>query len=406
MYHQEIVKPPKGYDRRSFDACGISAFMNVDGKMESGEKIVKMITTMMDRENGLGAGFAIYGIFPDRKDYFCFQMLLDDEEAKRRVRDYLSRHTMIVDEEPIPTRETPAVRQPIPVLWRFFLSPLEEKKREQDAYDYMMRIVMYINAEIDGAFCMSSGKNMAVFKGNGWSGDVAHFYAIDEIQSYFFMAHSRFPTNTPGWWGGAHPFNLFDLSIIHNGEITSYGTNKRYVEMFGYRCTLMTDSEVVTYILDLLIRRQKLPLQVACMAAAPAYHKVIESHEGEKLSFWRLIRETYRPAMINGPFSICVGMNEPTPALLGLTDRKKLRPLIAATSRGGRSVFLSSEECAVRIIGEEVEQVWAPLAGNPVIVEKGSGIVSKGETPPLADHQVKMIPKAAPENSALEHPVS
>jgi glutamate synthase domain-containing protein 1 len=376
--------------------------MNVDGKTESGEKIVKMITTMMDRENGLGAGFAIYGIFPDRRDYFCFQMLLDDEDAKLRVRDYLKRHTRIVDEEPIRTRETPNIRQPVPVLWRFFLSPLEEKKGGQDTYDYMMRIVMYINAEIEGAFCMSSGKDMAVFKGNGWSKDVAHFYAIDEIRSYFFMAHSRFPTNTPGWWGGAHPFNLFDLSIIHNGEITSYGTNRRYVEMFGYRCTLMTDSEVVTYILDLLIRRQKLPLQVACMAAAPAYHNVIDSYEGEKLGFWRLIRETYRPAMINGPFSICVGMNEPTPALIGLTDRKKLRPLIAATSRGGQSVYLSSEECAIRIIGEEVEQVWAPLAGNPVIVSKGSGIVSRGEKAPLADNEVVIIPKVAHEGAPME----
>jgi glutamate synthase domain-containing protein 1 len=52
--------------------------MNVDGKMESGDKIVSMITTMIDRENGLGAGFAVYGLFPDRKDYFCLQMLLDD----------------------------------------------------------------------------------------------------------------------------------------------------------------------------------------------------------------------------------------------------------------------------------------------------------------------------------------
>jgi glutamate synthase domain-containing protein 1 len=395
LYNQSVVKPPKGYYIRSYDACGISAYMNIDGKTESGEKIVKMITTMMDRENGLGAGFAIYGIFPDRKDYFCFQMLLDDGDAKVRVRDYLKRYTRIIDEEPIRTRETPHIQQPVPVLWRFFLSPLEEMRKDQDEHDYMMAIVMYINSEIEGAYCMSSGKDMAVFKGNGWSRDVAHFYGIDEIRSYFFMAHSRFPTNTPGWWGGAHPFNLFGLSVVHNGEITSYGTNKRYVEMFGYRCTLMTDSEVVTYILDLLTRKQNLPLQVACMAAAPAYHEVIETHEGEKLDFWRMIRETYRSAMINGPFSICVGMNEPAPTLMGLTDRKKLRPLIAAISRGGKSVYLSSEECAIRIIGEEVEEVWAPLAGNPVIVSKGNGVVWRGEKNPLENTEVVMLPKSA-----------
>jgi glutamate synthase domain-containing protein 1 len=364
--------------------------MNVDGKMESGEKIVRMITTMMDRENGLGAGFAIYGIFPDRKDYFCLQMLLDDQNAQAQVREYLKNYTNIVDEEPIKTRMTPGIHRPIPVLWRFFVSPLEDRLGDEDPHEYMMRIVMYINAEIEGAYCMSSGKDMGVFKGNGWSRDVADFYAIDEIESYFFMAHSRFPTNTPGWWVAAHPFNLFGLSIVHNGEITSYGTNKRYVEMFGYRCTLMTDSEVVTYILDLLNRKHNLPLQVACMAAAPPYHEVIEGYEGEKRDLWRLIRETYRPAMINGPFSICVGLNEPGPVLMGLTDRKKLRPVVAATSRGGQSVYLSSEECAIQIIKAEVEEVWAPLAGNPVIVEKDKGLVWRGEKDLLEDTQVMM----------------
>ena len=58
MYGKSVVKPPKGYNQRLFEACGIAAYMNTDGKIESGENIVRMITTMMDRENGLGAGFA------------------------------------------------------------------------------------------------------------------------------------------------------------------------------------------------------------------------------------------------------------------------------------------------------------------------------------------------------------
>ena len=391
MYSKSIVKPPKEYNERIFDSCGISAYMNVDGKVESGEKIVSMITTMVDRENGLGAGFAVYGLFPDRKDHFCLQMLLDDEDAGENVRAYLKRHAGIVDEEPVKTRPAAGIRRPLPLLWRFFVSPLEEKLGAEDPYEYMMRLVMFINAEIDGAFCMSSGKNMGVFKGNGWSGDVADFYAVDEMKSHFFLAHSRFPTNTPGWWGGAHPFNLFGLSIVHNGEITSYGTNKRYVEMFGYQCTLMTDSEVVCYIMDLLTRKHKLPLEVACMAAAPMYHKAIDAIEDGSAELWRMVRETYRPAMLNGPFSICVGMNDGREVLMGLTDRKKLRPLIAATARGGKSVYLSSEECAVRVLGEDVDEVWAPRAGTPVIVEKGVGIVRTGETDPLEGKEIAFI---------------
>ena len=60
----------------------------------SGEKIVRMITKMADRENGVGAGFAMYGLIPDREDYFCFQMLPDDEEAGRKVRESLNQYAL------------------------------------------------------------------------------------------------------------------------------------------------------------------------------------------------------------------------------------------------------------------------------------------------------------------------
>ena len=31
-------------------------------------------------------------------------------------------------------------------------------------------------------------------------------------EGYSFTAHGRYPTNTLGWWGGAHPFTLLDWS--------------------------------------------------------------------------------------------------------------------------------------------------------------------------------------------------
>ena len=37
--------------------------------------------------------------------------------------------------------------------------------------------------------------------------------------------------------GGAHPFAMLDYSIVHNGEISSYDANRRFIEMFGYQCT-------------------------------------------------------------------------------------------------------------------------------------------------------------------------
>jgi len=69
---------------------------------------------------------------------------------------------------------------------------------QADPDEAVKDIAMYINCSIRGAFCLSSGKNMAVFKGSGWAEEIADFYRIKEIKAYMWSAHSRFPTNTPG----------------------------------------------------------------------------------------------------------------------------------------------------------------------------------------------------------------
>ncbi len=128
-----------------------------------------------------------------------------------------------------------------------------------------------VNTSIPGALIYSTGKNIGIFKAAGWAEEVADFYRIQDYEGYIWLSHNRYPpTNTAGWWGGgAHPFNLLDWSVVHNGEITSYGTNKRYLESFGYVCTMHTDTEVVAYLTDLLQRRHKLPAELAFKALAP-----------------------------------------------------------------------------------------------------------------------------------------
>jgi glutamate synthase domain-containing protein 1 len=373
---EQPATPPARRERLA-EACGIAALVNVDGRRESGARVAKMIRTMVDRENGLGAGYAAYGLFPDRADLYCLQLLLDDREALVRAREFLGGRFALDAEEEIPTYPVASLRGAVPLCWRFFVAPPPEAEGGED--DYVMRQVFHLNAELPGTFVMSSGKDMAVFKGNGWSYEIAEFYGVENYEAPLWLAHSRFPTNSPGWWGGAHPFNILGLSIVHNGEITSYGTNRRFVEMWGYRCTLLTDSEVIAYTLDLLLRQQRLPELVACAALAPPYHFLIEEVADENVrELLREIRKNYRPAMLNGPFSIAVATNYEAPTLLGMTDRKKLRPLVAATSADGNTVFLSSEECAIAILGEEATGAWAPHAGQPVLAGVGRGLVWRG----------------------------
>ena len=228
--------------------------------------------------------------------------------------------------------------------------------------DIVTHLVMKINAEKNGALIFSSGKNLGVFKAAGWPEEVADFYRIQDYQGYLWLAHNRYPTNTPGWWGGAHPFNLLNWSVVHNGEITSYGTNRRYIESYGYKCTMFTDTEVVAYLIDLLVRKHGLSEKMAVRALAPPFWEDIDRMPPKEQELNRAIRLAYGSALMNGPFAFCVA-NEST--LVGFTDRIKLRPLV--TGEYGDRLYISSEEAAIRRMEPDVDNIAMPKAGEPVI---------------------------------------
>jgi glutamate synthase domain-containing protein 1 len=51
--------------------CAISGIIDKTGRRMSGEVMIKSISVMHDRSNGLGGGFAGYGIYPEYKDYYA-----------------------------------------------------------------------------------------------------------------------------------------------------------------------------------------------------------------------------------------------------------------------------------------------------------------------------------------------
>lgn len=382
-------------DDKVFDACGISALINVNGKVESGARVVDMITCLEDRENGLGAGFAVYGCFPDRKDQYCFQVILEDEATRDAVKAFLQARGTVVHDERILVNEAMALTANPPVLWRFFYRPPAAiPQAEHD--DHVMQLHMAINTGFNRrSFVMSSGKNMAVFKGNGWSYEIADYYKVPSYTGAMWLAHSRFPTNTPGSWFGAHPFSLLSWSVVHNGEITSYGTNKRYLEMFGYKCELLTDTEVLAYLFDLLVRRHGIPPQLVALAFNPPLYDDIARMPPEHQLVMKNIRMAYRSALVNGPFSIVVGseINGKT-TMIGLTDRKKLRPQLIGVSEDEQTYFISSEEASFKRLElagtASINKVWAPHAGTPFIARVGDGLVRAGTEKPFEGLKVSI----------------
>lgn len=343
--------------------CGLFGVIDRAGKRRPGDEIMTAMGCMDERSNGLGGGFAVYGLYPEHPEHYAFHLMFNDEVARSEAEEYIETAFEIDQAEIIPTRPVEAISD-APILHRYFCQPRESvmERDEISADDLVVRSVMAINADLDGAYVFSSGKNMAAFKARGFPRDVGEFYRIDEYEAYCWIGHGRFPTNTPGWWGGAHPFCILDFSIVHNGEITSYGINKRYLEMNGYQCTLGTDTEVVAYVYDLLLRRHSLPIELACKVIAPPFWSEISRMEPDEAAVMTALRRTYGEATANGPFAIILGFTE---GFCALNDRIKLRPLTAAED--GDRVFVSSEESAIRSICPNPERSWHPEAGEPVI---------------------------------------
>lgn len=355
---------PREGEVRIPSGCAISGIFSRDRSLVNGSVIAKSISVMHERSNGLGGGFAGYGIYPQYKDHYAIHVFYDNLQSREETERFLDRHFDIINLSKIPTRPNPRIKD-APLIWRYFVTPLPHRLSDShlDEDEYTARCMIRINNTIGGSFVFSCGKDMGVFKAVGYPEDVADFYRLEEYDGYAWTAHGRYPTNTPGWWGGAHPFALLDLSVVHNGEISSYDANRRAVEMYGYSCNLLTDTEVITYILDYLKRKQHLSLKECANVIASPFWSTIElkdDGEKERLSY---LRKMFPSFLITGPFSILVGFSG---GMMALNDRLKLRSLVAAEK--GRKVYFASEEAAIRVIEPELDRIWAPRGGEPVIV--------------------------------------
>jgi glutamate synthase domain-containing protein 1 len=352
-------------DNKVIDACSIFGVMDTSGRRFSGEGAIKAIANMHDRGNGLGGGFAIYGLYPEYTDHYAFHVMYVSREGKQDTEVFLKDKFIIAADEEVPTRPAIGISD-APLLWRYFLELDKRQLNGQSEDDYVVERVMEINTKLEDTFVFSSGKNMGVFKGVGYPEEIAEYFCLEQYEGYLWTAHGRFPTNTPGWWGGAHPFSILDWTVVHNGEISSYGINRRYLEQFGYHCTMQTDTEVVAYAFDLLMRRHNLPIELVARVLAPPFWEEIERRSPDERKLLQTLRQVYGSLLLNGPFTVIIAHHG---EMIGLTDRIRLRPLTVGID--GDMLYLSSEESAIRLVCPEVDRTWIPMGGEPIVGRLG-----------------------------------
>lgn len=163
--------------------CAISAVISREGRRMTGEDIIRSMVPMHDRSNGLGGGFAAYGIYPEHREEYAFHIFFDDNTTRRECEAMLKEGFELVDAELIPIRIIPEITD-IPHIWRYFVRPLNSvlARLQLDEKEFVARTVMDINTKLKGAYVFSSGKNMGTFKAVGYPEDVGRFYRLEEYE--------------------------------------------------------------------------------------------------------------------------------------------------------------------------------------------------------------------------------
>ena len=73
-------------DFRIPSGCAVSSVFSRSGKRLDGSDIIRSIEIMHDRSNGLGGGFAGYGIYPEYAEQYAFHVFYNNVKQKRNVR--------------------------------------------------------------------------------------------------------------------------------------------------------------------------------------------------------------------------------------------------------------------------------------------------------------------------------
>jgi hypothetical protein len=197
----------------------------------------------------------------------------------------------------------------------------------------LQRLIDFIE-DIDGVEILSVGKALELIKDLGDANTVANQYGLNGFMGTHAIGHTRMATESDVDIRSAHPYwgyPLDDVSVVHNGQLTNYWTNRRDLERRGHRFMSNCDSELIAvYIAD----------------------RIDQGDELES-AMRRSIDE------LDGVFTYLVATSDQ----LGMAkDVMAAKPMVLYES--DEFVGLASEEVAIRSIFPREIDTWDPYQGE------------------------------------------
>ncbi|MGA2664089.1 MAG: glutamate synthase [Nitrososphaerales archaeon] len=353
------------------DGCGVFGMLRkADAPLIPNRVAIDGISCIKYRGSDLGAGYAAFrtsGV-PTGSPYRV-QAFVTEEAVAERIRATLEERVGVVESSS--TRRVGPRRDLL--VWEGGVRP-----RDGDSDLRIEGAVDSVNATLfrDGfeGRVFSYGRYLSVYKEVGYPDQVAGMWGLDREDggaADMWLAHTRQPTNSPGslpiW---SHPFASMNTAIVHNGDISSYGSNMELLNSWGIRSHVGTDSEVIARLLDHLVRRDGLSVREAATVLTNPFERNVSDPAVRDLLY------RYRGARLDGPFAVVAGYADGEDTyLIALTDRSKFRPLLVGEDEG--YFYVASEETQIRNQSRGA-RIWTPEPGAFFIASLRHGMIEPG----------------------------
>ena len=307
--------------------CGIAGLIHRGKTANIGKEMTLMLQSLKHRGPD-STGFALYGDASKvgANDYVMRFKVAEQEEALHgfTIQKQMRERRTAIDER---------------------LSEMGARVAEEDmvtdyAFRYrftfdgdLQRLVNFIE-DIDGVEILSVGKALELIKDLGDATRVSDQYALGGFNGTHGIGHTRMATESDVDIRSAHPYWAYpfsDVSVVHNGQLTSYWNGRRALERRGHRFMSNCDSELIAvYIADRMDRGE-------------ALEEAMERSVGE----------------LDGVFTYLVATSDK----LGMAkDTMAAKPMVLYESDD--FVGLASEEVAIRTIFPHEIDTFDPYEGE------------------------------------------
>ena len=195
-----------------------------------------------------------------------------------------------------------------------------------------------------GIALISDNQELNVYKTKGKVADLERFAESKDISGSIGIAHTRWATHGEPNDVNAHPHysQSKNLALIHNGIIENYTVLRAELENKGYIFRSNTDTEVIVYLVEYIMRTNQVDL---CTGVQLALHQVIGAYAIALMD--KSNPNEIIAARKSSPLVVGIGMDE-------FFLASDATPIVEYTDK---VVYLNDEEIAVIRRGEPLKVV-------------------------------------------------